>query len=72
MQKTDLPYYVTNFFTMYLPGQKNLSKNTIASYAVTFKLFFTFCKDKKDIQPERLKLSMINEALITEFLDWLE
>lgn len=72
MQKTDLPYYVTNFFTVYLPGQKNLSKNTIASYAVTFKLFFTFCRDNKDIQPERLKLPMINEALVTEFLDWLE
>ena len=32
MQKTDLPYYVTNFLAIYLPGQKNLSKNTIASY----------------------------------------
>ncbi len=72
MQKTDLPYYVTNFLAIYLPGQKNLSKNTIASYAVTFKLFFTFCKDKKNIPPERLKLSMLNEPLITEFLDWLE
>ena len=72
MQKTDLPYYVTNFFTVYLPGQKNLSKNTIASYAVTFKLFFTFCQDKKDILPEKLKLSMMDEKLITEFLDWLE
>lgn len=72
MQKTDLPFYVTNFFAVYLPGQKNLSKNTIASYAVTFKLFFTFCQDKKDILPEKLKLSMINENLITDFLDWLE
>lgn len=72
MQKTDLPYYVTNFFTVYLPGQKNLSKNTIASYAVTFKLFFTFCTDKKDLKPEKMKLSMINESLVTEFLDWLE
>ena len=72
MQKTDLPYYVTNFFAIYLPGQKNLSKNTIASYAVTFKLFFTFCKDRKNIPPEKLKLSMLNESLVTEFLDWLE
>ena len=29
-------------------------------------------KDKKNIPPERLKLSMLNEPLITEFLDWLE
>ena len=72
MQTTDLPYYVTNFFAIYLPGQKNLSKNTIASYAVTFKLFFIFCKDKKNIPPEKLKLSMLNESLVTEFLDWLE
>lgn len=72
MQKTELPYYVTNFFTVYLPGQKNLSKNTVASYAVTFKLFFTFCTDKKDLKPEKMRLSMINESLVTEFLDWLE
>lgn len=72
MQKTDLPYYVTNFFAIYLPGQKNLSKNTIASYAVTFKLFFAFCRDRKSIPPERLGLSMLNESLITDFLDWLE
>ena len=72
MQNTDLPYYVTNFFITYLPGQKNLSKNTIASYATTFKLFFIFCINRKSILPEKLKLSMLNEALITEFLDWLE
>ena len=72
MQKADLPYYVTNFFTIYLPGQKNLSKNTIASYAATFKLLFAFCRDKKNIPPERLKLSMLNESLVTEFLSWLE
>ena len=57
MQKTDFPYYVTNFFTMYLPGQKNLSKNTIASYAVTFKLFFTFCIDKKDCEHKKCSQS---------------
>lgn len=72
MKKPDLPYYVTKFFSTYLPGQKNLSKNTIASYAITFKLFFLFCKEQKGINTEKLTLKLINETIIIEYLDWLE
>jgi site-specific recombinase XerD len=37
--KNDFPHYLTIFLSQYLPGQKNLSTNTIASYRDTFKLF---------------------------------
>lgn len=72
MKKTDFPYHVTNFFSVYLPGQKNLSKNTIASYAVTFKLLFIFCEEEQDIKTEKLTLKQINADLVIEYLDWLE
>ena len=36
------PYYVTTFFKKYLPGQKNLSSNTIHSYSDSFKLMQVF------------------------------
>jgi site-specific recombinase XerD len=72
MKKTDFPYYLTSFLGKYLPGQKNVSPNTIESYATTFKLFLIFCEDKKQIKPERLKLNLITHELVIEFLDCIE
>lgn len=72
MKKVDFPYYLTSYLAKYLPGEKNVSPNTIESYAVTFKLFLTFCEQEKKIKPERLSLSYIIHDLILEFLNWLE
>lgn len=72
MKKADFPYYLTSFLGKYLPGQKNVSPNTIESYATTFKLFLIFCEDEKQMKPERLKLNLITHGLVIEFLDWIE
>ena len=53
MKKPDFPYYLTSFLGKYLPGQKNVSRNTIESYAVTFKLFFFFCESEKNLKTEK-------------------
>jgi len=68
----DFPYYVSKFFNSYLSGQKNVSKNMIISYATTFKQFLIFCEEVKLIKAERLTLNLIDEELITDFLNWLE
>lgn len=72
MKKADFPYYLTSFLGKYLPGQKNVSPNTIESYATTFKLFLVFCENEKKIKAERLKLNLIIHELVIEFLDWIE
>lgn len=72
MKKADFPTYLTSFLTKYLPGQKNASPNTIASYAITFKLLFSFMEDKKSIKTDRIKLETFDQQLITEYLEWLE
>lgn len=72
MKNPELPYYVTQFFQSYLTEIKNASPHTIASYAVTFKLLFTFCEEVKGIKTEKLKLVHMEDVLITEFLNWLE
>lgn len=72
MTNPDFPYYVSHFFQSYLSAQKNASQNTVASYAVTLKLLFTFCEKEKAIKTEQLRFEIINESLITDFLDWLE
>ncbi len=72
MKKPDLHHYVTSYFRSYLPGQKNLSRNTISGYADAFRLLFSFCEEKKGMRVERLKISDFDSDLICSFLDWLE
>lgn len=72
MKRVDFPYYLTSFLGKYLPGQKNLSPHTIASYATTFKLLFIFCEDKQGIKTEQLNMDFMRHDLITDYLDWLE
>ncbi|HAT8111897.1 TPA: hypothetical protein JA346_07595 [Legionella pneumophila] len=38
MKPTDFAEYLTEFLTVYLPKQKNVSKNTIYSYRDTLKI----------------------------------
>ncbi len=70
--KYTLAYYMTSFFKNYLPGQRNLSPNTIRAYADAFKLLLIYCEEEKGIKSDRLKLDDLETDLITGFLDWLE
>lgn len=72
MKNPEFPYYVTRFFGSYLAGQKNASPNTVASYAVSFKLLFNYCAEVKGIETDKLRLGHMDEKLITGFLGWLE
>lgn len=72
MKKADFPHYLTGFLGSYLPGQKNVSRNTIESYATAFKLLFSFCDEEKGIRTEKLTLILLDQPLILEYLDWLE
>lgn len=75
MKKNDnslIGHYVTSFLTRYLPGQRNVSSNTISSYASTLYLFFIFCRDKKNMPAEIMSIDNINKELVIGFLDWIE
>ncbi len=68
----DFAWYLTNYLSKHLPGQRNLSENTIKSYRDTFKIFLIFCKDERGLSPEKLAMIMFTETLICDFLDWIE
>ena len=72
MKPTDFGSNLTNYLTVFLPGQRGISKNTIKSYADTFRLFFIYCRDELGEKPEKLTISNFNHELISGFLDWLE
>ncbi len=72
MNPTDFARYLTAFFTTYLSGQKNASKNTVYAYRDTFKLLLNYCRDVKGIAIENISFTVLTAQLITQFLDWLE
>jgi site-specific recombinase XerD len=72
MRPTDFAKYLTEFIAIYLPSQKNVSRNTILSYRDTFKLLIKYYQDIRGIQIERITLNDLSSAGIIEFLKWLE
>jgi integrase/recombinase XerD len=72
MKPTDFAKHLTEFLSVYLPSQKNVSKNTIYSYRDTFKLLIRYCQEKESIPAERITMNLLSSKLITSFLEWLE
>lgn len=72
MKPTNFAKYLTDFLTIYLAGQKNVSRNTILAYRDTFKLLLRYCQDVKKIPAERITMDTLSTELITDFLNWLE
>lgn len=68
----DFAWFLSLFLSKYLPGQRNLSVNTIASYRDTFKLFLIFCDDVKGLKPEKVTLNLVTREMVAEFLEWIE
>lgn len=69
---TDLAKYLTRFFTEYLSGIRNLSKNTIRAYRDTFRLLLVFYREVYAIPPEKLVIKKMNDKVMIQFLDWLQ
>jgi len=72
MKPTDFAKALSHYLSAYLPGQRNVSPNTIKSYRETFKLFLKYCKYSCGLSIERLSLQRIDEPLVVGFLTWLE
>lgn len=72
MKQTDLAKTLTSFLSEYMPGQRNLSTNTIKSYRDTFKLLLIFYREELNIKPEHLTFSQMGTEPIFSFLNWLE
>ena len=72
MKPTDFARALSTYLSLYLPGQRNVSPNTIQSYRDTFKLLLIYCQQVRHLAIERLSISDLNDQLIIEFLTWLE
>lgn len=72
MKPTNFAKYLTEFLSVYLPKQKNVSKNTIYSYRDMFKLLIRYCQDVKNTPIERITLETLSKEYLVDFLEWLE
>lgn len=71
-KNTDFAYALHRYFTDYLQNIRKASQNTTSAYSYTFSLLLKFLGEQKRINPQKVKLSQFDRALIIEFLEWLE
>lgn len=62
MRPTDFAKHLTEFLSVYLPTQKNVSKNTIHSYRDIFKLLIKYCQEVIEVPVEQLTLKVLSVA----------
>lgn len=72
MKPTNFAKHLTDFLAVYLPTQKNVSKNTIYSYRDTFKLLIHYCQEIKATPVEKITLELLTKEWLVDFLAWLE
>ena len=70
--KRDFAYYLSRFLSVYLPGQRNVSENTVLSYKDTFKLILLFAKDEKKLLSNQISVSDLTRSFFEEFIQWLK
>lgn len=68
---TDFAKHLSRFLSEYLPHERNVSPNTIASYKDAFIQFIDFMKETKGIPVERLQLKQLTRGNVSAYLRWL-
>jgi site-specific recombinase XerD len=69
---TNFAKYISRFFSDYLPHQRNMSPNTIASYRDTFVQFIRYMKDVRGVKVEKLTLENLTKDCVLDFLSWIQ
>ena len=59
---------VTRFLTSHLPGERNLSPQTIRSYSMALKMYIEYLNSFAGIKPERVELKDITADSLKRFL----
>ena len=68
----NLNYYITKYFSEYLPNVVGASKRTISSYRDTFVILLEYLQKEYKININNMELNIINYIKIEKFLEYLE
>lgn len=72
MKQTDFARILTKYLSDYLPGQRNVSHNTIRSYRDAFKQLLIFLNEVYHLKPEKISFSNLAIDHVKSYLRWLE
>ncbi len=72
MTPTSFARYMSSYLTVFLPGIKGASYNTIASKRDTYILLLKYCDEVKHLKPEKVDIPILTADVIIGYLDWLE
>ena len=72
MKNKNLNYYITKYFSDYLPLVMGVSKNTISSYRDTFVFLLKFIQSKNEVNINNISLNYFTTEIVEEFLIYLE
>ena len=68
---TDFARHLSRFLSEYLPHERNVSPNTIASYRDSFLQFIDYMKEAKGIGVDRLQLKDLSRGNVNGYLNWI-
>ncbi len=68
------PFFRTirDYLTLYLPKQKCCSEHTIKSYREVLNCFVTFLNEEKGINMSAISFTIVDYAMVMEFIDYLQ
>jgi site-specific recombinase XerD len=69
---TDFARCVTRFLTSHLPGERNLSPQTIKSYSIALKMYINYLDSSLGLKPECVELKDVTADRILGFLASME
>lgn len=64
--------HLREYFTVYLPKQRNVSQNTIVSSRQTWNLLLGYLRDKRGISLKDISMETIDSNAVISFLDHME
>lgn len=68
---TDFARHLSRFLSEYLPHERNVSHNTIASYRDAFLGFIDYMKNEKGVSLDRLGLKHLTRSYVLGYLKWV-
>jgi integrase/recombinase XerD len=72
IDKNLLGTWIRRFLLEYLVGERNLSRNTQASYRDTLTLLLPFASTRTGVAIDRMTVTDLSPSVVRQFLDYLE
>lgn len=71
MRTTDFASLLSKYLLSYLPCQRGVSDNTLASYEAAFSHLLVYCEEECGLSVHKITIDVLSSDLIEGYLNWL-